>query len=289
MSPVQPPLPPLPPSPPSPTPIGGSFVLASEPPKRRLIVAVDGLEKEGKTNFALTAPGPIAYQGWDIGDEGVIEKFQTDKLVYRTDYGIDIPKDADQKKIMELMEPEWTRFLTDYKGSVLGGLKSGLIKTGIWDTGSEVWEGLRMTRLGKLTQVMPHHYVALNAEYRNLVRAIYDTPGNLVILHKLKAEWKENQATGKSNKTGNYERAGYSDTGFLVQVNVLAWREQDPVTGKKNGPFHVTIQSCRQNPKVVGLDLMTDVNAPGQFFPLEATFQCLALAVYPDTMPEDWA
>ena len=41
----------------------------------RLVVRVGGLEKEGKTHFALTAPGPIGAIDMDRGMEGVVEKF----------------------------------------------------------------------------------------------------------------------------------------------------------------------------------------------------------------------
>ncbi len=33
-------------------------------PQKRLIIQVEGHEKTGKTHFALSAPGPIAYFGF---------------------------------------------------------------------------------------------------------------------------------------------------------------------------------------------------------------------------------
>jgi len=263
--------------------IGGTFQIANQPPKRRLVVAVDGLEKEGKTNFALTAPGPMTYQNFDIGAEGVIEKFQTSKIIYRADYGIVITKDDNQATIMEKIGPAWETFVKDYKialNQAKGVTKGPVVRSLVWDTGSEGWEVLRLARFGKLTQVMPHNYTALNSEYRNLLREVFDTPANMIILHKLKKEWLNDPLTGKGNKTGNYERAGYADTGFLVQVNVLCWRDKgvkpnplDPSAG-----FHVTVQNCRQNPGIVGLDLEGGM----------ATFPWLAVNVYPETSLEDW-
>ena len=44
--------------------------------RTRLIVSVEGLEKRGKTHFAMTAPPPIAYFDMDIGAEGVVNKFE---------------------------------------------------------------------------------------------------------------------------------------------------------------------------------------------------------------------
>lgn len=256
----------------APNTIGGSFKLADGAVQRRLIVAVDGLEKEGKTHFALTMPGPIAYQSFDIGLEGVVEQFQQDKQIFLAEYGFLVQKGDSADAIMAKAKPEWERFTTDFKDVMIPGFKTGKIRSGVWDTGSEIWEVQRLARLGKLTQVMPHHYTALNLEYQNLVREVFETGGNLCILHKLKPEWKDNPTTGKGNKTGNYERAGYGGTGFLVQVNATAWRD------KSTGVFHLTVRDCRQNAKIAGLDLEGEM----------ATFPWLGVMVYPDTQLEDW-
>ena len=262
--------------------IGGSFVIANQPAPRRLVVALDGIEKVGKTRLALTAPGPIAYQNFDIGLEGVIEPFQSQKVIFRADYGIATTKDDSQAEVMAKALPEWLRFVTDWKDFVVPAMKSGLVRTGVWDTGTEIWEMQRLARLGKLTQVMPHHYTALNAEYQALVREVYETNGNLVILHKLKPEWKESPGSGgKANKTGLFERSGFGGTGFLVQLNATCWRERlegDPA-GAPSGPFHVTIRDCRQNATCAGTDLQDEM----------ASFPWIGVNVYPDSSLDEWA
>lgn len=57
-----------------------------------------------------------------------------------------------------------------------------------------------------------------------------------------------------------------------MQVNCTAWREPG------NGAFHLTVQNCRQNPGIAGLDLEGDM----------ATFPWLGVNVYPETSLEDW-
>ncbi len=252
--------------------IGGSFAVASQPAKRRLIIAIDGLEKAGKTNFALTAPGPIAYQNLDIGTEGVMEKFQTTKVIHRADYQAKVNKSDDQAEVIKKVAPVLQQYLDDYTEVMLPAMVTGKVRTGVIDTGSDLWKMFRQGRLGKLTQVMPHHYVSVNAEFSTLIKSVYNTPGNLIILHQLKSEWKDNPATGKGNKTGQFERDGFAGMGFLVQVNATAWRDQ--VTGE----FHLTVRDCRQNPTVMGLDLVGEM----------ASFPWLGVNVYPDTVLEDW-
>jgi hypothetical protein len=263
-----------------PTSLGGSFTIANQPAPRRLVLAIDGLEKTGKTRLALTAPGPLAYMSLDIGVEGVIEPFQTEKVIHLAEYGVRVEKGDTQDTLIKKAEPEWARFLKDYKDIVIPGLKAGTIRTCIWDTATEVWELLRLARLGKLQQVLPHHYVGVNSEFQNLLREVYETPGNLILLHKLKAEWKDNPATGKGQKTGLYERAGYAGTGFLVQVNASCWRERmngDPA-GMPSGSFHVTLRDSRQNATVAGTDLSDEM----------CTFGWIAMNVYPDSDLSEW-
>jgi hypothetical protein len=264
-----------------PASIGGNFALANEPAPRRMVVALDGLEKMGKTSWALTAPGPIAIQNLDIGAEGVIQKFQSEKQIWLAEYGVRPEKGDSQDKVMQRAAPEWENFVKDWKDVVVPALKAKTIRTAIWDTGSEIWELQRLARFGKLTQILPHNYTALNAEYQGLIREVYETTGNLIILHKLKAEWKDNPATGKGNKTGQYERAGYAGTGFLVQINATVWRERKPTDGQTSGPtgsFHLTVRDCRQNPAVAGLDLVDEM----------ATFPWLGVHVYPDSDLSEW-
>ena len=244
------------------------------PPKRRLIVAVDGREKEGKTNFSLTAPGPLAFQNFDVGLEGVIEKFTGQKQIWLPEaYGITVHKEDDDKKIMAKVLPVWERFVQEYR-MVLDGARKGTLRSAVIDTGSEAWEMLRLARFGKLTQIMPHHYTGLNTEYRNLIREAYDTPINLIVLHRLKAEWQDNPLTGKGGKTGRWERAGYADTGFLVQVNIRMFKRV--VEGESQ--FVLQVVNCRQNPKIDGLELVNEM----------ASFPWLAAHVYPDTDLSDW-
>jgi hypothetical protein len=246
------------------------FRVADGQPKPRLIISVEGLDKSGKNNFAFGAPGPIGYLNFDIGDEGVIEKFQDKKqiLVPTNPYSTRFENDGKQKAEAT---KEYTRFKNDY----LLSLKR--MRSTIVDTASETWELLRLARLGKLTQVMPHHYVEVNQEYRDLIREAFDNDSNLILLHKLKAEWK-NGADGKGNKTGRFERAGFAETGFLVMINLRMWREE--IADREEGDlgFRCQVLNCRQNPEIQGLVLMNEM----------ISFGMIGSMVYPEMDPSVW-
>lgn len=254
---------------------------AGAPPRRRLILSVEGLEKEGKTNFALTAPGPIGYMDYDVGMEGVVEKFLRGghmqlppKEVYRrTKDGHPHPYRSrfDGNKKVEA-EREWASFEEDYY-RLLNRARSTVI-----DTGTAMWELKRLAAFGKLTQVMPHNYVEANDSFRQLIHDAYDGDSNLIILHKRKAEWKEGK-DGKGNKTGNFERAGFADIGFLVQANLVAYRVlPGEYLDESDLGFRLYIRDCRQNPELAGMTLYND----------QITFQTLASLIEPESSPEEW-
>jgi hypothetical protein len=230
---------------------GTSFEIVKPQIKKRLIVAVEGQEKTGKTHFALTAPGPIGFQDIDIGTEGVVEQFTHEKEIHLAEYALDFPYDQ------KVAEQTWRQFTNDYK-QLLGAD----VRTGIIDNATEVWDLLRVAKFGRLTQIMPHLYTTANSEFRGLLRLAYKSDMNLILLHKVKKQYVNEQWNGK------YERSGFNDVGFLVQVVVE--------TIKQDGKFYLKVLACRQNTKAEG----EIIENP--------TFAKLGMLVFPGTKEEDW-
>lgn len=226
--------------------------------KPRLIMSIAGLEKQGKTHFALTAPGPIAMFSTDIGEEGVVNKFYDDKSIHI----LDVARIGDDAA--EEAPKEWEKFSKAYTHC----LRDKEVNTLIFDTATEIWELLRMARFGRLTQVMPYQYGPVNAEYRSMIREAYKFDKNLILLHKMKAQYINDK------RTGDWERAGFSDTGFLVQVNARVYR----YSVEDGGKFCIYVDDCRQNPDLAGEEF------EGQM----CNFPTLATFVMPDINPEEW-
>jgi len=226
----------------------------------RLVMSISGLPKQGKTHFALTAPGDIALFNADIGLEGVVHKFTSRKKIYQFDFSVP-GEQVQAKRDFDKLSQAWEKVIKNKK-----------IRTVIADTETDIWELKRMASFGKLTQVMPHHYSIVNAEYRAFLKKIYSSPDtNLILLHKMKKTYVQNK-DGKDGWNGKYERAGFGDMGFLVQVNARVWRDEE------DGDFHIYITDCRQNPDLAGEDL---------FGPL-CTFPMLAQMILPESNIEDW-
>lgn len=203
----------------------------------RSTVVVQGRWKQGKTNFGLTAPDPIAHFNLDVGLEGVIEKFRTKKTIYSNPYHYRTETGA-SSQAMAL--PVWEKFRSDY----LYFLGQPEIRTLMLDTETEAFDLIRFARLGTLAlpKDAGYKYGPVNAEFRQLLLLAFASDKNLILVKKMRDEYV------KDVKTGNDEPAGYKETGYLVQMNLLAWRDGI------SGPFHLTVEDCRQNPEIAGMD-----------------------------------
>lgn len=233
-----------------------AFIRASSAVKPRLVLNVQGAEKSGKDHLALCyTGGPIYVHSFDIGLEGVVQKFQNTREIYVAEYELTIqPGEANEREVGAAANVVWEQFVSNYRDSLASTRDSGLV---LIDTGSEAWELLRLASFGKLTQVMPHHYSKPNAEFRDLVRECYDAT-NTVLLHKMKDEWEnylDSKGQEKSRRTGNKKAMMMNDIPFLVQANVQTWTEDRDGGGCD---FHATIMDCRLNQDLKGMDLNND-------------------------------
>lgn len=234
----------------------------------RLILNVQGQEKEGKTHFALTAPGPIALIDMDTGLEGVVSKFLKEKKIYVASFNY---RDATSPD-------EWQAMWKKIKAGFMDALTSKNIRSLVWDTCTEGWEMMRMASFGKLAQVKPHHYAPVNAEFRDLLRKGYDSDKNLILIHKQKKSYVDEKWNGM------YERAGFSDIGYAVQANVISWRvtslDETYGKGREDGykGFGLMVRDCRQAPELAGVELLEPLN----------NFPQLAAMVFSESETSDW-
>ena len=227
------------------------FIRAVPSTNRRMIVSACGEEKSGKNYFSFTFPEPIYVHSFDEGLEGTIEQFIDKKEIHVAKYDLEVqPGKASPQEVAESADKLWNEFVVNYKYS-LAAAGDGTV---VIDTDTELYELLRLARFGKLTQVMPHHYGPVNAEFRDIVRGAYDVRCNLFLIGRLGDEWM-NDAAGKGNKTGARIRKGFGDLPYLTQINALCERV-DRVGGGSD--FQVQIESCRQNPECNGTTVAND-------------------------------
>jgi hypothetical protein len=238
--------------------------------KPRLTIGLDGLPKTGKTTWAMGMPGPLGVISNDPMTKRVVQRAKRDgKEIYLKTF----PETEDKK----IAEKEWARYLEVYAW-MLENLRSVIIDT---DTGS--WDLQRMAAFGKLTQVMPNQYVEVNRERRRIIRMSEDSNCNVCFVFKQKKKYMDVKRRTKqgvqtvSSWTGEFERAGFSETAYLLQVNMETIKE-NPGDLDVEERFKVKVVNCTQNAELDGEILEYPVN----------DFTSLAMMVFPESVEGDW-
>ena len=251
--------------------------------KFRLIMSIMAMDKCGKTRFQFTAPGPIACHNFDDGLEGVVDRFVGTKAIYVTptktnasgkvvpDYYRVPVKGEDDCRLNAAKA--FAQFAGDFTWAC--EQPDDEIRTITVDDASVAWSclGLAKPTWSPNQGDQARKSGENNAEWRDLINQVKPTSKNLILLHKMKEVYLND------NRTGKYELAGYKDTRSLVQLNALMWyiheheAKDDEVPG-----FHLRVINCRQNHNVIGVELVNE----------EIEFSTLGMMVFPDSEISDW-
>ncbi len=248
------------------------FIEAPTIQNRGFVAVVTGNWKTGKTHLSLTAPAPIAYINHDCGQRGVIEKAAREKKIVYVEFDYHDSTDINEHKAM------WEKS----KRAFIDALESPHIRTVVQDTSTEAFELIRMARFGKLNKVamdggkaVPYPWGEVNAEFRDLVRRALKTDKVVILTHRTKKEYVDNEETGKRI------RSGYGDMDFVSDVNIETWKrierdEDGEITGRK---FGMTVLDCRLNRDIEGMELEEPISS----------IPMLATQIFPDTEIEEWS
>lgn len=257
-------------------------------PNFKLRINSEGLDRSGKTNFALSAPGPIGVLALDRNTlEMTIKAQQLGKEIYVADFcdpslsnplhkyaipareegGKPIAKEkiADKK----FYEERWDAISDAYYSLI----KEPSIKTIIIDTASQAWEDIRLSRFGKLKGIIQRDYGDVNDEMRRL---LLSPKCHLIVTHRLKKMYKDSNWDGKS-----YESVGYNGAAFDLQITMR--HESSLITdpedkSRKKAQFRATVMNCSQDGSLMGLELSDE----------DCTFGMLAQMVYPSAPDGIW-
>jgi len=243
-------------------------------PRKRLILAVDALQKRGKTRFALTAPRPHAYINLDRGFESSadfdVEGVQIadisgamQKVVAGKGKLGEAALDPFKKHAEEALELIVTRF----RAAINAGMRSVTI-----DTATRWWEITRIARFGKIQQVSKEHYGPVKAEFEKWLYESMSCTSNIILLHRQRSEYVGDV------KTNRFERAGYSDVQYIAQASLELTRIPYEQRGEGDLGFRARITDCGTNPAADGVELVNE----------EINFLNVALEVRPDSTPDVW-
>lgn len=239
--------------------------------------AGQGAAGSGKTHFLLTAPEPVVVHLFN--DPGGVSKLKrsheafTHRDIRWVEYNFNPGKLtlADRPKAAQ---DELARFLENYEVSLAGARTVG------WDKEDLVYELIRYARLEYFTD-KPASYYEINNEYRALFHDAAAAGVNLGVLRGMKEKWGQN-AKGSPVGLGINEPRGQKFVSEIVEVVLQhRWDNEDR-------EFKVMIAPPSQrNDEGPKLRVGPAVDLIGMEFG-NFDFVQLALAIYPETTPDDW-
>ncbi len=254
---------------------------------KRVFALTQGPEKCGKTDWVLRdAPQPIAGVSFDTGTRELVEKFLPEKPeIYLHEQIVPkqtaSPKDRAARKDTQTIAQKVLEGFLEANDAVLQNPK---IRTYFWDTGTEAWELYRLAEFGTQSNVK-ELYGVLNNKFRGLIKDIYKTRPdlNFICIHKMKKQWAKDKK-GESGWTGKYERAGFDDMRYLVDVCLSHHYDYPGIEDEgEERQFGIKVVDefgvgARSTADCAGLELWGE----------ECSFFYLAMNLFPEVDPEYW-
>lgn len=247
-------------------PLAARFEKSAGVLKNRIIARSVGDYGTGKTHFWLTAPGPIVFQSFDQGLEGVALAEYGKKDIYPIEYEWSPTEDLSQDEARELRD----KFIEDFQYALEHA------RTIIWDKETDVWELFRYAEFGAPNDA-PRNYPQLNQRYRKVINMAKPRDVNFGLIQDLKEKWmtvKKKKSSGEvvesGAPSGEMTASGFKELGGLVHVNLVHRREGGKFlidVGKTRGPGASDIQDATVE---------------------NLSFSEFAQLVFPGTSEEDW-
>jgi len=262
-----------------------------DPP--RLAVSLDGLEKRGKTHWAImTSPEPVAVISNDTGTENIVRMaMKKGRKIYGNgimDVGFESPDPMviAASNVDKAEHETWIKSWKKYKDGINRIIDDKTIRTVVKDTETGIYELAQLAVFGKLrSNARKDLWAELNAEYTKVFWDLYKgRPDiNILLIHKNKKQYAAN-SKGEEVWNKKYERAGHKDVGFQVDLSLKF--EWDSVMKD----FYTEIDTnqplryMENRDKLIGQKWFAgDENDPSHF-------AILAMTVFPETEldPEYW-
>lgn len=252
-------------------------------PARGLMLSLEGPRDTGKTEFALSAPGPGIVLCLDRGFDAVLDN-AAPPPTRRDDFGFKVVK---VPKLTSATQDQFKEYWVSYRTSLYAALDNADARTIVMDGDSDSWELQRLAAFGKLAQVPPHLYSEANAARRALYARCYDSQKVVIGTSKVKKEYidKVDPTTGRvimgdggkpeSIWTGEYERQGFRDQTYVWAVELRCLYEPDKQGNMRHG---VQVLSCKANMEMRGQRFWGD----------ECNFESVMAALYPNVSADEW-
>lgn len=257
--------------------------------RKHLLVGTEGQSDTGKSEFALSAPGPTMVIALDRMIDGMLDNPKPPPT-RRADIGICvIPVRLDGTSTQQEYLDNWRAFYEVYKKA----LANPDVTTVVVDGDSDSWELQRLAEFGKLGQVPALRYVGPNAARRAMIARAFDSGKIVICTNKVKDVYADKlDKAGKVMlggdgkelrvKSGEQESQGFQDQDYLWHVRLKHLYNPagvNTVTGKPTLPeWGIRITKCKANTALVGSELWGS----------DCNFQTMVQYIYPQIPLSKW-
>jgi hypothetical protein len=249
---------------------------------RRLMIGCDGGPDSGKTEFALSGPGPLAWLALDRGIDGVLDN-PNPPATRCKDIGLNI---VNVPKATQLSQPGYIEYWKEFYGKLKGATDNPDVRTILLDGDSDSWELQRLAEFGRLSKVPSNLYDNVNAARRAMYARLWDSGKIVVATNKVRRVFitkLKPDGTPEINNSGNevrvwngeYERQGFSDQEYLWSIQL---RHMNRVKEDGTPEWGLRIMKCKADMSLVGMELWgADCHMPA-----------LLESVYPHIPLSEW-
>jgi hypothetical protein len=246
------------------------------------MVSCEGLRDTGKTEFALSCPGPGVVLCVDRGYEPVLDN-PNPPSARQTDFAFievpnKLPTAATQAQYLEY----WTAFYNRYTKA----LDNADVRTVVIDGDSDTWEMQRLAEFGKTNQVPSLRYPGVNAARRAMYARAHDAKKIIIGTNKLKKAYRTiykpngDVVLGDDGKEKrewdgkSYDAQGFEDKDYLWNIQIRHLRRET----KDGYEWGLVILDCKVQPDLAGYELWGD----------DCNFAGLVQTCYPDVPLKEW-
>lgn len=251
-------------------------------PTWRLMIATDGPANSGKTEFALSAPGPGLAVCLDRGYEAMLAN-QHPPATRNPNWAFNVvrvPLAGTQDK------EGYVAYWTKYRDLVYACCANPDARTILIDGDSDSWELQRLAVFGKLQQIPPILYTQVNAARRAYLARLFDSGKIIIATNKVKRAYFD-----KLDRAGNpmldssgkpisewdqktYTRQGFNDDSYLWQVHLRHMYR----VGKEGPEWGLRILECKNDREMDGYELWGE----------DCNFAGLVQTILPNVSLKEW-
>lgn len=250
---------------------------------RRQLIGISGAWDTGKTELALSAPGPLLAIGVDRGLQAILDNPDPPATRCQLWAAKMIPVPMQGALSKEEYAKLFNAFYAEYKAA----LSNPDCRSMLLDGDSDTWDWQRLGEFGRLSKVPSILYENVNASRRAMYMRAHDS-GKIVLatnrvrklyVTKMRADGQGPELSEQGNEirvwNGDWERVGFSDQDYLWNIQLTTDRRLN----RKGAPeWGCTIKKCKASAKIVGQ----------QLWGADCNLQTLFQVVYPQIPLSEW-